>query len=64
MSEISPQQKKDPWKKKGSKDLKEKEVKPQLKNSMFREEKEREDEIYKLLGDILSKKKKGDANFL
>jgi hypothetical protein len=38
-----------------SKDSKEKEVKPQLKSSMF---KKREDEIYMLLGEILSKEKK------
>jgi hypothetical protein len=56
MSEISPQQKKDPQKKRGrerSNDWKEKEVKPQLESSMFW--KKRENEIYKLLGEILSK---------
>jgi hypothetical protein len=66
MSEISPQQKKDPKRERErerSKDSKEKEVKPQLKSSMF---KKREDEIYMLLGEILSKekKKKGDHKFL
>jgi hypothetical protein len=44
-----------------SKDWKEKEVKSQLKSSMFW----KKDEIYKLLGEILSKeRKKGDHNFL
>jgi hypothetical protein len=46
-----------------SKDWKAKEVKPHLKSSMFW--KKREDEIYKLLGEILSKeRKKGDHIFL
>jgi hypothetical protein len=46
-----------------SKDWKEKEVRPQLESSMFW--KKRGDEIYKLLGEILSKeRKKGDHNFL
>jgi hypothetical protein len=65
MSGISPQQKKDPQEKKGSKDWKEKEVKPQLKSSIFWEKKRREDEVYMLLGEILSKeRKKGDHIFL
>jgi hypothetical protein len=59
--------KKDP-KKKGEQGLKRtKEVKPQWKSSMFWEKKrkEREDEIYKILGETLSKeRKKGDHNFL
>jgi hypothetical protein len=45
----------------GSKDWKAKEVKPHMKNSMY---KKREDEIYKLQGEILSKeRKKGDHIF-
>jgi hypothetical protein len=61
MSGISPQQKKDPKKRERSKDWKEKEVKPHLKSSMF---KKGEDEIYKLLGEILSKERKKDHIFL
>jgi hypothetical protein len=42
-------------KKEWSKDLKAKEVKPHMKSSRL---KKREDEIYKLLGEILSKERK------
>jgi hypothetical protein len=56
MSGICPQQKKNP--KKRSNDWKAKEVKPHLKSSMSLEKKKKgEDEIYKLLWEILSKKK-------
>jgi hypothetical protein len=56
MGGISPQQKEGSSKKrKRNKDWKAKEVKHHLKSSMF---KKREDEIYKLLGEILSKERK------
>jgi hypothetical protein len=49
-------------KKRGSKDSKAKEVKPHMKSSMLQK---KEDEIYRLLGDILSKERqKGDHIFL
>jgi hypothetical protein len=51
--------------KKRSKDWKAKQVKPHLKSSMFKKKRRKEDEIYKLLGEILSKeRKKGDHIFL
>jgi hypothetical protein len=54
--------------KKGGKDWKAKEVKPSPHMKKFhvsKGEKKKEDEIYKLLGEILSKeKKKGDHIFL
>jgi hypothetical protein len=66
MSGISNQQKKDHRKKKKirSKDWKAKEVKPHLKSFMSpKRERKKEDEIYKLLGDILSKKKERRSLF-
>jgi hypothetical protein len=61
MSGISSQQK-DGSSKKGSKDWKAKEVKPHMKKLHVTK---KEDEIYKLLGEILSKeRKKGDHIFL
>jgi hypothetical protein len=55
--------KEEPLKKRGSKDRKAKEVKPHMKK--LHVSKKREDEIYKLLGEILSKEiKKGDHIFL
>jgi hypothetical protein len=51
-----PSKKKDPQKKReGSKDGKVKEVKPHMKSSMY---KKRDDEIYMMLGEILSKERK------
>jgi hypothetical protein len=59
MSGISPQQKKNPQRERErereEQGLKSKEVKPHLKSSMF---KKKEDEIYMLLGEILSKERK------
>jgi hypothetical protein len=67
MSGISPQQKKDP-RKKGARIEKKKnrgETLVEKLHVLKKKRKEREDEIYKLLGETLSKeKKKGDHNFL
>jgi hypothetical protein len=74
MSGISPQQKKDPQKKKKEKKEEKKKKGARIKkqkrwnliwrSSMFQNEK-KEDKIYKLLGEILSKEgKKGDHIFL
>jgi hypothetical protein len=55
--ESLPSKKKDPKKK--EQELKRKEVKPQLKSSMFQKEKrKKEDKIYKLLGEILLKERR------
>jgi hypothetical protein len=65
MSGISPQQKKDPRKKRKGQGLKSKRGKTSFEKllvSKKRKEK-KEDEIYKLLGEILSKRKKGDHIF-
>jgi hypothetical protein len=78
MSRISPQQKKDPQKKrekrekgkeeekKGAKIEKQKRWNLIWRSSMFQKEnRKKEDEIYKLLGEILSKERKeGDHIFL
>jgi hypothetical protein len=62
MSGISSQQKEGSLEKKGSKDWKAKEVKPHMKSSMLQK---KEDEIYKLPGEILSKERqKGDHIFI
>jgi hypothetical protein len=63
MSGISPQQKKNPRKKEsGSKDSKAKDVKPHIKKLHVSK---KEDDIYKLLGEILLEEgKKGDHIFL
>jgi hypothetical protein len=62
MSGISSQQKEGSSKKsERSKDWKAKEVKPHMKSSIYK----KEDKIYKLLGEIISKeRKKGDHIFL
>jgi hypothetical protein len=62
MSEISPSKSRILEKKRERRKYwKEKEVKPQLKSSIF---KKKEDEIYKLLGEIISKERNKDHNFL
>jgi hypothetical protein len=64
MSGISPQQKKDPQKKRQEQGLKSKRGETSFEE-LHVSEKKREDEIYKLLGEILSKeRKKGDDIFL
>jgi hypothetical protein len=76
MSEISPQQKKDPQKKekekKREKEIKEQGLKSKRGETSYKEapcfkwrKEKKEDKIYKLLGEILSKeRKKGDHIFL
>jgi hypothetical protein len=64
MSGISPQQKNDPQKKRQEQGLKSKRGETSFEE-LHVSEKKREDEIYKLLGEILSKeRKKGDDIFL
>jgi hypothetical protein len=66
MSEISPQQKKDPKKEREEQGMKRKRGETSAeKLHVLKRDRERKDEIYKLLGEILSKeRKKGDHNFL
>jgi hypothetical protein len=64
MSGISPQQKRDPQKKREEQRLKRKRGETSFEK-LHDSKKKREDEIYTLLGDILSKeRKKGDHIFL
>jgi hypothetical protein len=64
MSGISPQQKRDPQKKREEQRLKSKRGETSFEK-LHDSKKKREDEIYTLLGDILSKeRKKGDHIFL
>jgi hypothetical protein len=65
MSQISPQQKKDPQKKKKKKGARIEKKGGETSVEKLHVLRREEDEIYKLLGEIRSKeRKKGDHNFL